>query len=306
MSYPGRTLNRAWPFLPGILFLCLCAAPLMADENSSQAQPANNGAMAEQNEPAAEAPANGVENPHPTAPPDPGNIPDNQPGETPEEDMEENENPAPDSGGGVNLGDLLPQSQAPPGGRELSITDNPRPLPEGEAAPRPQTPAPESSRPLPESRTTPPTPETGGEKPPENPAPRPGDKMVLPEDAAQNHDLSFLRGCWVNASAVYEQGQMKIRTEREYCFDGKGGGIRTIREKDSPYRICRGSFSSRFDSQGVLYITSDKAVCPSGSGYYLPDELRCTGSGATTRCIGYGRDPQSGRAWEWQADFRRK
>ncbi len=229
----------------------------------------------------------------------------------------------------LNLGDLLPQSQDPPSGPALMMTDKPAVGRAAKPSPQEQTSKPPAARPAntadkpaaqprgqqqttteegkPAQPHTPAAPDKpGAPQASPKPAPKPGDKLSIPEGAAQNQDLSFLKGCWVNVTTVYEQSEQKVRTVREYCFDERGGGVRTITEQDGQRRICRGTFNSRFDEKGTLVITSGSATCPGDPSYYLPDSLRCTGTGDSTRCTGFGHDPGSGRNWQWQADFKRR
>ncbi len=209
----------------------------------------------------------------------------------------------------------------------------PQPVVPPAVTPVPEEPVPPAVTPVPEE-TVPPAPEESapdidfsGEQPqeskplaeaeipdfgtpveppaePETPkdSPKKGESMEIPDDAAKKKDFSFLDGCWESQTGM-------VRTKDnsaiivELCFNKKGRGKRLIHEVgDKKGNTCKGKASAQFKGN-TLYIKTDMAYCPAGSGIngYTPNHIVCTGSGNTTRCHGV----EDG-GLEWDAEFHRK
>ncbi len=85
----------------------------------------------------------------------------------------------------------------------------------------------------------------------------------------------------------------------EYCFNGKGGGTRFVREPNG--QRCSGRVQARFTGGG-LHIDSQEAPCPNGTKY-VPQRVECLGTGSSTHCHGY-EIYRGGHRWNHR--FRRK
>jgi hypothetical protein len=127
----------------------------------------------------------------------------------------------------------------------------------------------------------------------------PGDELRIPDEARNSNDPSFLQGCWLSATNIYnsETGEALVA---EYCFDREGRGTRTVQKENG--EACTGPVQARFDDRGRLIIESGIADCDDGGGY-VPQEVECSGSGDSVDCRGQEISPQ---ALSWQAGFRRK
>ena len=123
--------------------------------------------------------------------------------------------------------------------------------------------------------------------------------LKIPDSAADNKDMSFLKGCWRSETDLVNDTGEKI--VGEYCFDSRGKGTRTIYEKNGDK--CTGSATARFSGKS-LDIGADYAKCSRGRRY-VPQEIQCTGSGDTTQCK--GREiTQDKKGNTWGATFRHK
>jgi hypothetical protein len=129
--------------------------------------------------------------------------------------------------------------------------------------------------------------------------PEAGDPLAIPPDAAENKDLSFLKGCWVSTTDLYNFDSKEPITV-QYCFDENGKGTRTVREKDGSR--CAGPLQARFDSSEKLVIDGSSAACNNG-GRFVPQRVQCSGQGNSTQC--YGKE-LSEKGLEWKANFRRQ
>ncbi len=131
--------------------------------------------------------------------------------------------------------------------------------------------------------------------------PKPNQPLSIPPRAAEEKDLSFLKGCWINSSKLYSRGGSSGQIEAEYCFDEAGNGSRSITQQDGSR--CAGPVRARFTSGGQLSITADGAPCNQGRGVYVPQRVECSGQGNATNCVGREEGDNSGK---WKAEFRRK
>lgn len=151
--------------------------------------------------------------------------------------------------------------------------------------------APQESPPQPEEEQGPPSlaelmPLTPAEPPKEDPPaatppkktppkPKASPDLVIPDGAIENNDLSFLEGCWNNATMLRDGGTNKpIRST--YCFDKNGRGTRTERGLGHDLR-CKGSANARF-AGNKLRITATEARCTSssrGSFNYPKEAIIC-------------------------------
>jgi hypothetical protein len=164
-----------------------------------------------------------------------------------------------------------------------------------EQAPREQTPSVQPETRIPPTREEikpAPSPETELN-------PRPGTDLAIPEEAREKNDVSFLQGCWLSSSNMYND-ETSEQVTVEYCFDRDGRGSRTVREANG--KRCAGPVQARFNDSGRLIIDSEAADCDQ-EGSYVPQRVECAGSADDTRCQGRELDSQS---LEWQARFRRQ
>ena len=135
-------------------------------------------------------------------------------------------------------------------------------------------------------------------------APPPGVKkdapLVIPDDARQKNDLSFLDGCW-----RCETGLVNARTHKpvivEYCFDKNGNGKRIVKEQDGS--VCSGPAQATFGRNGTLHIDTPAASCPDGRSY-IPQIVECTGNDRAADCTGRTKGKSGGDTWN--AKFYRK
>lgn len=144
------------------------------------------------------------------------------------------------------------------------------------------------------------TPSFGSDVQPDEKAEAKKDEALkIPDSAADNKDMSFLKGCWRSETDLVNDTGEKI--VGEYCFDSRGKGTRTIYEKNGDK--CTGSATARFRGKS-LDIGADYAKCSRGRRY-VPQEIQCTGSGDTTQCK--GREiTQDKKGNTWGATFRHK
>jgi hypothetical protein len=125
--------------------------------------------------------------------------------------------------------------------------------------------------------------------------------LVIPDDAEQKNNLSFLDGCW-----RCESGLVNARTHKpvivEYCFDTNGNGKRIIKEQDGS--VCSGPAQAAFGRNGTLRIDTPAASCPGGRSY-IPQIVECAGKGRAADCTGSAKgNSRNGDAWN--ARFYRK
>jgi hypothetical protein len=148
----------------------------------------------------------------------------------------------------------------------------------------------------PPSRETVIVPETRPERDPEERR-----ELMIPEQARESNDMSFLQGCWLSATNIYNEDGEPVLAE--YCFDQNGRGQRNVRQAE--LRDCSGPLRARFESNGRLFIESEAAACNDGSAY-VPQRVECSGSGDSTQCYGQELNPQNPDSARWQAGFRRQ
>jgi hypothetical protein len=190
-----------------------------------------------------------------------------------------------------SLADMLPQTPETP---ETPETPQPQAIkPETDPPARPEIVSP--ARLAPEEEIKP------ALKPETEPAPRtdPDTELVIPEGAREKNDMSFLQGCWVSSSHIYND-ETREQVTVEYCFDQDGRGSRIMRESDG--RRCAGPAQTSFNDSGRLIIDSGAADCDNGASY-VPQRVECSGSGDSTDCQGAELDEQG---LKWQARFRRQ
>ena len=198
-----------------------------------------------------------------------------------------------------------PRPKVEPPKAEEPKAELPRPEPprEPQADPKPEPDKPPSLADIMPTTPEPPVePPVEPATPPERPAPRrvaKGDTLEIPPDAREKNDLSFLEGCWYCETGLYSSATGEPVTVL-YCFDGKGQGSRTIKEKKTGGK-CQGSVRAGFDSSGKLSIRGGEAKCSSG-GAFVPQTVECQQQGKKADC--FGRE-DSGRNSRWRATFRR-
>jgi hypothetical protein len=135
-------------------------------------------------------------------------------------------------------------------------------------------------------------------KPTPKPEPRSGEKLAIPADAAQNNDLSFLKGCWVAANTTCNGRQI---TE-EYCFNATGGGARSIYDEDG---VFSGPLRARFDSRGNLIINISRAPnTRDPNNWYSPEYVKCSGAGGDMNC--QARVLEEDEGCQYKATYYRK
>lgn len=168
-----------------------------------------------------------------------------------------------------------PEPEEPPSLAELMPT-TPEPEPEPAPKPKPKAEAPKpkpvekpKAEPKPEPKPKP--------KPEEKPktAQKPSKNLVIPKDAARNNDLSFLEGCWTNATTLRD-GRTRKPIRSTYCFDKNGRGTRTEQGIGHDLR-CRSTASAGFVN-GRLRISATEAICSSGGksrGRYPKEAILC-------------------------------
>ncbi len=163
----------------------------------------------------------------------------------------------------------------------------------------PKKPEPPRKQPVKEPPKETPKPLPEPKKPPKAaPAVPKGHNLEIPRDAPRNNDLSFLEGCWRSVTDLYNNNGTPI--EGEYCFDRNGKGRRFVRQENGVR--CSGSARARFQGSR-LHIESDWAACR-GKQKYVPQNIDCQGTGASTSC--QGRDSGGGLHSRWKAGFVKK
>ncbi len=120
--------------------------------------------------------------------------------------------------------------------------------------------------------------------------------MEIPDTAAKEMDLGFLKGCWRSRSGLYNS-RTNRPVEAEYCFDANGSGQRFVYEENGV--VCKGPVKARF-SGSRLDITASRAPCTENS-YYETQTVVCTGSGSSTTCVGTERGGST-----WSTRFSRR
>lgn len=151
--------------------------------------------------------------------------------------------------------------EEPPSLAELMpATPEPAPAPKPKPAPKAREEAKPEPKPAPE---------------PKKPEPPKTKDLVIPKDAEKNNDLSFLEGCWTNATTL-KDGRTGKPIRSTYCFDKNGRGVRT--EQGIGHDLsCRSSASARFIN-GRLNISATEAACVSGGrsrGRYPKEAILC-------------------------------
>ena len=81
--------------------------------------------------------------------------------------------------------------------------------------------------------------------------------LKIPDSAADNKDMSFLKGCWRSETDLVNDTGEKI--VGEYCFDSRGKGTRTIYEKNGDK--CTGSATARFSGKSLDIGAGAAATC---------------------------------------------
>ncbi|MCR5257330.1 MAG: hypothetical protein K6E40_04140, partial [Desulfovibrio sp.] len=158
--------------------------------------------------------------------------------------------------------------EKPVASREKPVAAKEKPVQARPVQPREKpVPAREEPKPAPKPEAKP---EAKAEAKPQ-PAPRRGEDLKIPEDAARRNDLSFLKGCWVSDTGLHNNHGVPI--VGEYCFNGRGGGTRFVREPNG--QRCSGRVQARFTGGG-LHIDSQEAPCPNGTKY-VPQRVECRG-----------------------------
>ena len=123
--------------------------------------------------------------------------------------------------------------------------------------------------------------------------PEAGDSLRIPPDAAKTGDLSFLEGCWRGTRPEYKT--KRIITER-FCFDKNGNGKRFIDDPTTTQK-CTGLSQGRFDAQGRLIVTSERASCTDIKGRnstWGQAYMVCQGEGRSTPCFWRFADARGG------------
>ena len=200
----------------------------------------------------------------PPAPePEPEPEPEPQP-EPKEETPPVQPEPEPEPEEPLSLAELMPTTPEP----EPESVPVPKPKPKPVPKPKPD--------PKPEPKVEPkPKPEPKPKEEPKKPEPPKTNDLVIPKDAERNNDLSFLEGCWTNATTLRD-GRTGKPIRSTYCFGKNGSGTRTEQGLGHDLK-CRSSASARFVN-GRLQITATEAMCVSGGrsrGRYPKEAILC-------------------------------
>lgn len=137
----------------------------------------------------------------------------------------------------------------------------------------------------PPAKTDPPTTE---------PARRPIDastgRMAIPDGAAQNRDLSFLKGRWTlgpRINIALPDGHVTGQMDNALQFDANGRGRMESRRVGGG--TCTAPARARFDGQ-VLRIDTER--CTGSQHDLVPQSMECRrGPDGRTHCLAINRDP---------------
>ncbi|MCR4666324.1 MAG: hypothetical protein K5657_03410 [Desulfovibrio sp.] len=197
---------------------------------------------------------------------------------------------------GVQLWSMLPLSDVP--GKE----DN-TPRKKEESGEKQKKPDMKKEKPAKEAQGKDPRKETPKQPPrePKKERPKPekkqpvksriGDELRIPPESVKTGNLDFLEGCWQGTRPEY----YSKRTIKEcFCFgaNGKNGKRRVIDPQGN--RRCVGATRARLDTNGVLHVFSQGAVCSDGERWGQA-EMTCRGKGQRTPCSWVFKDANGGR-----------
>lgn len=131
-------------------------------------------------------------------------------------------------------------------------------------------------------------------------SPRPErQKLVIPEQAANTGDMSFLAGVWECETGLRESANNAPVTVL-YSFDTNGTGYVVI---NSSKGLCKSGVAASFDDQGRLtFKTDDSIPCPDGVPF-SGQEVMCKDENGEALCNGRNISTSGG---EWDAVFKRK
>lgn len=130
------------------------------------------------------------------------------------------------------------------------------------------------------------------------PVPEPK-KLIIPEQAARDKDMSFLVGVWECETGLRDRNTNTPVTML-YSFDEQGGGFVAV---DSAKGICKSGVRATFDAEGRLTFRTDDVIpCPEGTAF-SGQEVVCTDKQGEALCSGRNL---SSSGQEWSAVFKQK
>ena len=113
--------------------------------------------------------------------------------------------------------------------------------------------------------------------------------MIIPED---ERDLSFLEGCWVTNSPVFNDRTGRPIVVRYCCDDTSGAG--TVVVDETTESACSGPITAS-RSGNSLTIEQGEAVCPNGRRWNR-QTIACTSGADRATCeIRVTSGPVAGR-----------
>lgn len=124
-------------------------------------------------------------------------------------------------------------------------------------------------------------------------------KLVIPEQAARDKDMSFLAGVWECETGLIDRNSNSPVTML-YSFDGQGTGFVAL---SSSKGLCKSGVRASFDAEGRLTFRTDDVIpCPEGAAF-SGQEVVCKDQQGEALCSGRNL---SSSGQEWSAVFKQK
>ena len=119
-----------------------------------------------------------------------------------------------------------------------------------------------------------------------------GDDIVIPKEAMESRDISFLEGCWVSEwkKASEWSNRVHFMSQDRLCFDRKGNGSFTVTAKQGKNDVFRGKAKARFSGSKIVIKTG---TARGRTGTWTPSTLELEGSGKSSICCHVAVNPSN-------------
>ncbi len=120
-----------------------------------------------------------------------------------------------------------------------------------------------------------------------------GKEIVIPEEAFNNKDISFLEGCWVSEWKRSSEWSNRVHfmSQDRLCFNRNGEGSLTVTARQGKNNVFRGKARARFSGTKII-IKTGTAKGRNGE-VWTPSTLELKGTGRSSMCFHVAVNPDN-------------
>ncbi len=120
---------------------------------------------------------------------------------------------------------------------------------------------------------------------------RRGKEIVIPQEAVENKDISFLEGCWVSEWKRSSEWSNRVHfmSQDRLCFNRNGEGSLTVTARQGKNNVFRGKAKAHFSGKKIV-IKTGTAKGRNGE-VWTPSTLELEGTGRSSICYHVAVNP---------------